>query len=499
MMSKWILTLIAAVPFTAGLLVLQSCGGEGGPKSGSDGLPGVSAQFLALLSDNQKGAQYIGAEACGNAACHGGASKPGRTADDPIYTHWKETTHATKGVTCERCHGPGSRHQADPEAEGLILTFPKVASPVVCAQCHGPLANQFNLSGHNLLIAAPVEEGIQNPAQYGRSSRCITCHSGLVRIEESKGVDVGAMSDDTIRELCEATLTEVPHIANCATCHNPHSKTGNVTDTGEEKQLRKQTFNNDTAPIGPSTTATSFTTYNHICAQCHNGRGADGRDAKLLSGTARPNMHDSNQFNMLMGVENSGAEGSSPPVPRNTAHSEAPGQCSKCHMPDSNHSFKVSYDKSCAPCHTAVDAATRIATTRNDIVDKLLALRTRMSNWSEYAYPGQEGNDIFWEYTSTITAEGYTAPAQGAVPIAIKRARHNYYFVIRSGDYGAHNAPYARYLITVANENIDGLGGGPFKATRAPASNLSFEQKLQILKNDAKRAREIDMRETGEH
>lgn len=121
-------------------------------------------------------------------------------------------------------------------------------------------------------------------------------------------------------------------------------------------------------------------------------------------------------------------------------------------MPDSRHSFKVSYDKSCVPCHTVTDAATRIATTRNDIVNQLLALKTRMSNWAVATYPAQAGNDIFWEYTSNITAEGYTAPAQAGVPLAIKKARHNYYFIVRSGDYGAHNAPYARYLLTVANE-----------------------------------------------
>lgn len=114
MMSKWILTLCAAVPFTAGLLILQSCGGEGGPKGGSDGLPGVSAQFLARSSDEQKASKYIGSEACGNAACHGGAAKPGR-GDEAIYTHWLETEHAAKGVSCERCHGPGEAHQAAPE------------------------------------------------------------------------------------------------------------------------------------------------------------------------------------------------------------------------------------------------------------------------------------------------------------------------------------------------------------------------------------------------
>jgi hypothetical protein len=203
-------------------------------------------------------------------------------------------------------------------------------------------------------------------------------------------------------------------------------------------------------------------------------------------------MHDSNQFNMLLGF---GGFEDEEPIERYTAHATAPGQCSKCHMPESNHSFKANYDKGCNPCHTATDAASRVAQTRNNIIDALLALRQRMSNWSTATYDAP-GEEIFWEYTSNITAEGFTAPSQAGVPIQIKRARHNYYFVIRSGDYGVHNGPYARHMITEANEEIDDLPGGPFApGGRAPTSNLTLAQKLQILEADRKKASEADTRE----
>lgn len=480
MKSRWFITLFAAIPFTAALLVLQSCGGEGGPNGGGGGGGGfnVSEQFKALWSDQQKAASYIGAEACANAACHGGAPGEGGT----IYEHWKDTAHANKGVDCERCHGPGSAHQADPSA-GNIVSLPNVSNPVVCAQCHGKTNDDYNFSQHSKIIVAPVEEAYTNPANYGRNSRCVACHSGLFRIENELGNDIGAMDDATIQELAEETQLKVPQSANCATCHNPHSKTGNVNADGEEVQLRHKTFNEDTTVTAPGTTAGTFTNFDHICAQCHNGRGADGRDAKLTSSTSRPNMHDSNQFNMLMGF--GGADGGGP-VLQNTSHATAPGQCSKCHMPDARHTFTVSYDKGCAPCHTAADAAARVQSERDTVLSQLLALKSRMETWAQSTY----GNDLFWEYTSTITAEGFTPPNQSGVPIQIKRARHNYYFVVRSGDYGVHNAPYVQHLMEVSNQWLDELNGNT-AVKKLP--KMTTEQMLKITEADRARARKADL------
>ncbi|MBS1705002.1 MAG: cytochrome c3 family protein [Armatimonadetes bacterium] len=474
MKKRLLLSLLASIPVVAAILALQSCGGVGGPTTDNGGQGSVSADFLALLSDEQKAASSITPEEC--ADCHGG-----RGPDDPIYAHWKDTKHYSKGVTCESCHGPGSAHKANP-TETNILAFPKITDPKVCAQCHGPIADQYNFSGHAKLIADPVEEAIVNPATYGRSSRCIACHSGLVRAEYVEGgKDLGTATDDEIRAIAEETINEVPHSADCVSCHSPHKATGNLTQNGEEAQLRKKVFNTDTTDIAPGKTAAVFTNYNHTCAQCHNGRGTDPSDAKLTSGTARPSMHDSNQMQMLMGfggVEGTGA------VQQNTAHAQAPGQCTKCHMPDSRHTFTVSFDTGCSPCHTAADAAARATSIKSEVLNRLVEVRTRMEAWAKAKF----GNDLFWEYTSNITAEGFTAPAQTGVPIEIKRARHNYYFVIRSGDYGVHNAPYAKYLLDVCDENLDKLS-----VARAAASRLSTQGKLDLIKSDLARARKADL------
>jgi formate-dependent nitrite reductase cytochrome c552 subunit len=346
MKKRWFLTLIASIPVAAAVLAIQSCGGVGGPTTGNPAIGGGSAseEFLALLSPEQKASSSISAEEC--AACHGG-----RGPDDPIYAHWKDTVHATKGVTCESCHGPGGAHKANPTKDN-ILTFPKLASSAVCAQCHGPINDQFNYSKHSKFIDHPVEDAATNPANYGRNSRCIACHSGLTRAQYvEQGVDLGTLTDEQIIKLSSDTITVVPHSVDCVTCHNPHKKTGLLTANGEEAQLRHPVSNTDTSAIAPGTSAASFTTFDHLCAQCHNGRGADPSDAKLATSTSRP-MHASVQMQMLMGF---GAVEGPAPVERNTAHAQVPGQCSKCHLPDARHTFTVSYDKSCAPCHTAAD------------------------------------------------------------------------------------------------------------------------------------------------
>lgn len=474
MKKRLFLSLIASIPVVAAALALQSCGGVGGPSKVTSGQGSVTEEFLSLLSNEQRAATSISPEAC--ADCHGG-----RSPDDPIYAHWKDTKHYQKGVTCESCHGPGSAHKANPSKDN-ILTFPKLASPVVCAQCHGPLVNDYKFSSHYKLIADPVEEAATNPATYGKASQCIACHSGLARAEiVEQGTLLPDVAEDVIREVAENTLNVVPHTADCVTCHNPHKQTGNLTASGEESQLRHKVFNTDTTAIAPGASATSFTNFDHLCAQCHNGRGTNPSDAKLQTGTARPSMHDSNQMQMLMGF--GGVDGSGP-VQKNTAHANAPGQCTKCHMPDSRHTFTVSFDKGCAPCHTASDAAARAATIKSEVLQGLYALKTRMEAWAT----ANAGNSLYWEYTSTITAEGGTPPVQSTVPIEVKRARHNYYFVIRSGDYGVHNAPYAKHLIAVANSNLDAIGVGLARVEKKNTNEL-----FQMMEEARHRASQVEL------
>jgi hypothetical protein len=481
MKNRRFLTLFASVPLIAAILVTQSCGGVGGSTLDNSGQGSLTAAFLALLSDEQRTADYVSSEPCSAAACHG--SDP-----DSNYTHWLDTEHSDNGVGCESCHGPGSVHQANPTKDN-ILTFPKAANPVVCAQCHGPIHDQYKFSQHDKLVVSPVQSAVTNP-NGARGSRCVACHGGLFRTltyDADPPLDIATMPAADIQLFAQNVITFVPHTANCVTCHDPHSKTGKLTDEAEDVQLRHATFSLDTASVGPGTTAQSFQTIDHICAQCHNGRGANPADSALTTGTSRPNMHDSNQYNMLLGF--GGVEGSGP-VDNNTSHANIPGQCSHCHMPDSRHTFTVSYN-ACVPCHTESDAAARVTSIKTEILNSLYALRVRMSDWAIAAYPGQTGNELFWEYTSAITEEGFTPPDQAGVPIEIKRARHNYYFVIRSGDFGVHNSAYAKHLITVANENLDDLGTPVF----APRRPMTTSQIYKIIQSDRARAARADLAE----
>lgn len=492
--KRWSLAIASAATLTIGAMALLSCGGEGGPISGGGGggTNSFTAQFMALLPAGQAGATYVGPQTCKN--CHNGvisqASHGRVNGSEPYYDEWSGTVHATKNVACEQCHGPGSNHasQASPDAT-TILTGSKMTSPIVCAQCHGPTYDQWFASKHRQIIPDPINEAGSNPAQYGRSSRCIQCHSGVFRtLTAEKGVDVGTMTDAQIKSLADDTVNLVPHIAACDTCHNPHKVTGNVNGDGKEVQLRHLTFNTDITPVQAGTTAASFVNYNHICAQCHNGRGVNPSDAALTSGTSRPGMHSSNQFQMLMGF--GGVEGSGV-VERNTAHAQAPGQCSHCHMPDASHTFTTKYDVSCSPCHSAADAAARVTSVRTQMLNDLYALLTRMQAWSQTTF----GDPDLWDYTSNIQAltPPKTPPTQSLVPIQIKRARHNYFFIVRDACYGPHNAPYANHLLQVANDNLDALGVPP---TPPPGRSTSNAAKAAVVKDTLKRWEQVEHTET---
>lgn len=465
MKKLWFISTLAFLPVLAAVLAIQGCAGVGGATTNNGGQGSVSEAFLALLSNEQRAATSITSEEC--ADCHGG-----RDEGDPLYAHYKETTHAAKGVTCESCHGPGSVHKAGPNKTN-ILTFPKIASSVVCAQCHGPTAEEFKFSAHSKLLTSAVDRFVGAPATHN-SSQCMNCHSGLTRAQYiENGKPVTTLTEEEVKALAENTLSVVPHTATCTTCHNPHKKTGNLNSDGEEVQIHRKLFNTDTTNIGPGTTASTFTNFDHVCAQCHNGRGVDPSDAKLTSSTSRPSMHYSNQMQMLMGFGGVDGPGA---VEKNTAHANAPAQCSKCHMPDARHSFTVSYDKGCAPCHTAADAAARTTSVKSETLAALTNLHARLGAWAQATF----GNAALWDYSSYLSEEGLTAPNQSLVPIQVKRARHNYYFVIHSGDYGVHNAPYAKHLIKVANDNLNELA-----APAAPSrSSMSVDEMLKLMESE---------------
>ena len=477
----WLASVTLAV--VTAVFVLEGCGGGGGPVTPptDGGTPSPTTRFTELLPPAQKDATYVGTQQC--LGCHGAGNR--QAGAEPVAVAWQKTKHAQVNVGCEQCHGPGSKHAQEPVNDN-ILTYPNVASSDVCAQCHGTVAAHYEQSGHAGAVEPVVQMAENNPNVYGKN--CFRCHSAPFRNQmvdnpvtygqSRDAIDgaIQAMSSESIAQITRATRES----ASCVSCHDPHRNTGNLSWQGKELQLRRAVLNTDTTDIAPGTPVKQHTTANQICGSCHNGRGGNPSDTALNTGTARVNFHYSNQYNMLMGI--TGVEEQPGPITRYTAHATAPGQCTHCHMGNSRHTFTVSYDTGCTPCHTAADAAARTQVTKSQTEQALLALRSRLRTWSQQTF----GDPDLWNYTAYIQELGKTPPPQAQVPIEVKRARHNYYFILNDKSLGVHNPAYTRYLLEVANANLDRLGVGA--GSRAAAS-LSPEQRRGILESDLQQQR----------
>jgi hypothetical protein len=454
------LTCAGALVFV-GVLVAAGCGG-GGPNTPPVSALSTAAQFAALLPTAQKPATRVGTAAC----------KPCHAAD---CTSQALTRHAQVSVDCESCHGPGSVHAAKP-AKTNILRGTDVVNPIVCAQCHSDVVNDFKSSMHAQVVTSAISSA---------SSTCMRCHSDpfhtlnvespLAHGQTPAQVDAAIVAipatstDPTVASL--ATYPPATHASvACAGCHDPHQNTTNLTSSGEQFYLRAATSSTDLSSDLPAATPAQYTTINHICGSCHNNRGGDPSDQGLGANTTRPAVHEGPEYNFLNG--NGGAEGitttngtvyatgTSAPAQRTSSHVNVPDQCVTCHMPNSRHTFTVSLDTSCAPCHTAADAAARENSIQAQVQNGMAALRARMANWVSTVGAGgyTDSTGVAWDYSSNIpsTVTVPKTPAwQTQIPIEIKRARHNYYLLLLDRSYGVHNFVYATYLLNQSNAGLD--------------------------------------------
>jgi hypothetical protein len=165
-------------------------------------------------------------------------------------------------------------------------------------------------------------------------------------------------------------------------------------------------------------------------------------------------------------------------------------------MPNERHTFTVSLDVSCAPCHTADDAAAREASLKSEILNGLLALKSRLQSWAKTTY----GDVDLWDFSANIPnyddANGNpkVAPDQKAVPIELKRARQQYYFIAEDKSFGVHNSVYTRYMLDIANQNLDSLN----VPRSVPRSTASTQTMLQIVNQDLKRSAKASLSEVRE-
>jgi len=450
----------AAVVVSVVWLGLGGCGHGGGPPAP----PAVTAAYVgAAVCKNCHSEKHADWAETGHAEALEALQRIGQASNPeclPCHTVGfgqpsgfvsEGTTPELAGVQCESCHGPGSEHVAAGGDESKIIHGAEVLKAEVCGRCHTgahqPTFEEWEQSPHKEaaeLLAEEIASFAGREAFFGE--RCAPCHSGEWR---AKYTEEGEAPEDYASAVLG--LTQANLAITCAVCHDPHEKTSNNAEPGEESQLRhKQALTGDIYAGGNPTDVAVYTTVNHICGECHNRRGADPADAGLQTSTSRP-PHHSPQLDFLLGEGGVEIGGS----PGNSAHSSIPEQCSRCHMyakefesaespAVTGHAFYVNY-KGCAPCHSEGDAGIRSRSfqTKTDIEQRLNDLRNRLNSW---------GN---WEYTAN---GGPSSGDQAAIPIEIKRARYNYYYVLNEGSLGVHNARYARYLIDVANRQLDALG-----------------------------------------
>jgi hypothetical protein len=265
----------------------------------------------------------------------------------------------------------------------------------------------------------------------------------------------------------------------CFTCHdthNVHVYTNVLTGTIYTNQLRNPLTSTN---IFSYNTGASFASqYNpsvSICAQCHNARGAS------VDSNSRP-PHHSLQYNVLLGVI--GVTGNT--TPPQGAHKNNPRQCVGCHthphgestLEDpayTGHNFRWTV-QACMDCHTEstgpFSATNRLLVTQTEISAMISQTKSLLDVWAttkntnswaqrygalgwEYFNPGQLSNP-----TGSTAVKGPSDGSGGMpneqeqIPFAIREARFNLYLVEHDGSRGAHNAPYARHLLTVAQEKV---------------------------------------------
>lgn len=378
-----------------------------------------------------------------------------------------EQTPQLGGVQCENCHGPGGQHIAnlfDPSMR------PKVTlAAETCGGCHTdahhPTYDEWLDSGH-----AHMNEHV---ADYfltrGESmmSRCGACHSGAVRLAMLERVE--ALADDPAAEIHYPTPEDAAYFTvECVVCHDAHADAG-------PHQLRNPTSSLENFSYQTSVDfAEQYNPDIQLCAQCHNMRGASWED------TSRP-PHHSPQYNMLIGMAGYDPDGQL--IQR--AHTFLEDQCAHCHthaheVPNpteetpnyTGHTFRPTFE-GCAECHGSAEIGELLAEGARLAMDRRIAeVKALLDEWAATRAPEElraKYGALAWEYTnvgelSNPGGEAVSGPdsdEQTLIPDVIKQARFNLYLVARDASGGVHNGAYARRLLQVAAELVQGELNAP--------------------------------------
>jgi PKD repeat protein len=450
----------------------------------------------------------IAAEVCGG--CH-------NTTNRPSYTEWVSSTHAvlpsnfTNGtsafndpnggpaqmMSCGPCHSGAVRlamldnYQDRLTGVTNYLTLRSghdaTAYGQTCAVCHDPHSASAYIQSTNIVSSTNVVTTTNIFSNYGIYHTNIVCTTNV--------------------------LFATNIVATAHQLRNPMNSTNYFTFfTGTASNLIYYT--NFSGVVTKTTNwlndnfAGQYNPGIHVCAQCHNSRGArwDGigrtwNGTNFVASTAswsRP-PHNSPQYNILIGiiqpdylnVNSSGVatnfyathSGLTTHNPYNT------NQCATCHVPIytsggtnvTGHTFALD-THNCTICHGSVPNWQGTQTTTSNSIISVVNL---LNQWATNNGPALFGTNYpnylqnAWEYTTpgslaTITNPGPSKTDQLLLPNAIKQARFNLYMVKNDGSYGVHNPGYVPFLLSDATTKVNVQLNFAYFTANATKGNAPF-------------------------
>lgn len=174
---------------------------------------------LAGLAQPEGGATYVGDAECLD--CHDDVA-------DAFASNIHMLNAETPGRVCESCHGPGSVHAEEGEAESMVnpATEYSAVAGNTCLDCHnGADFQSISSSAHH-----EVADGCSDcHAVHGTSENllvaqgndlCVDCHSDVAaqfRLPSHHPINEGLM--------------------DCSSCHNPHGDVNAFAVTNENREM----------------------------------------------------------------------------------------------------------------------------------------------------------------------------------------------------------------------------------------------------------------------